>query len=144
MPSREVNTPLVLWICAAICAHFVLGEGGDQIAMFHDDEVALFHTAETYAPGIIRHLLKAGWPDDVIINVNFPDLEPDEIKEIEVCAQGIRDVQNLMWKLAAVLEGRSDPALLEAYSFEDVGARAPRPWLPMARRLYANWLSSVK
>jgi len=41
VPSREVNTPLVLWICAAICAHFVLGEGGDQIAMFHDDEVAL-------------------------------------------------------------------------------------------------------
>jgi len=39
--SREVNTPLVLWICAAICAHFVLGEGGDQIALFHDDEVAL-------------------------------------------------------------------------------------------------------
>jgi len=39
--SREVNTPLVLWICAAICAHFILGEGGDQIALFHDDEVAL-------------------------------------------------------------------------------------------------------
>jgi TonB family protein len=39
--SREVNTPLVLWICAAICAHFVLGEGGDQIALFHDDEAAL-------------------------------------------------------------------------------------------------------
>jgi len=39
--SREVNTPLVLWICAAICAHFAMGEGGDQIATFHDDGVAL-------------------------------------------------------------------------------------------------------
>jgi TonB family protein len=40
-PRGEVNTPLVLWICAAICAHFILGEGGDQIALFHDDGVAL-------------------------------------------------------------------------------------------------------
>jgi len=39
--SREINTPLVLWICAAVCAHFLVGEGGDQIAMFHDDGVAL-------------------------------------------------------------------------------------------------------
>jgi TonB family protein len=39
--QRELNTPLILWICAAICAHFVLGEGGDQIALFHDDEVAI-------------------------------------------------------------------------------------------------------
>jgi 5'-nucleotidase len=64
------------------------------IARFHDDEQALFHTAETYAPGIIRHLLKASWPDDVIININFPDLEPEEVHEVEVCAQGIRDVVN--------------------------------------------------
>ena len=41
MSSREVNTPLILWICAAVCAHFVLGEGGDQIALFHDDQVAI-------------------------------------------------------------------------------------------------------
>lgn len=64
------------------------------MARFHDDEQALFHTAETYAPGIIRQLLKAGWPDDVIINVNFPDLEPEQVSEVEVCVQGIRDVQN--------------------------------------------------
>jgi TonB family protein len=39
--SRELNTPLVLWVCAAVCAHFVLGEGGEQVALFHDDGVAL-------------------------------------------------------------------------------------------------------
>jgi TonB family protein len=39
--SRDVNTPLVLWICAAICTHFLLGEGGDQVAQFHDDRLAI-------------------------------------------------------------------------------------------------------
>ncbi len=39
--SRDVNTPLVLWICAAVCAHFLLGEGGDTVAQFHDDRLAI-------------------------------------------------------------------------------------------------------
>jgi TonB family protein len=39
--SREFNTPLILWVCAAVCAHFMLGEGGDVIATFHDDGVAI-------------------------------------------------------------------------------------------------------
>jgi len=73
---------------------------------FHDDETALFHTAEAYAPGIIRKLLQAGWPNDVIINVNFPDLEPEDVREIEVCAQGIRDVQNGHAERRTDLRGR--------------------------------------
>jgi 5'-nucleotidase len=76
------------------------------MARFHDDEQALFHTAETYAPGIIRHLLKAGWPGDVIININFPDLEPEEVHEVEVCAQGIRDVVNGHAERRTDLRGR--------------------------------------
>jgi TonB family protein len=39
--SRDANTPLVLWICAAVCAHFMLGEGGDTVAQFHDDRLAI-------------------------------------------------------------------------------------------------------
>ena len=73
---------------------------------FHDDERALFQTAETYAPGIVRKLLDAGWPDDVIININFPDVQPEEIREVEVCAQGIRDVQNGHAERRTDLRGR--------------------------------------
>ena len=76
------------------------------MARFHDDEAALFRTAETFAPGIIRQLLKARWPDDVIINVNFPDLEPEAVHEVEVCAQGIRDVQNGHAERRTDLRGR--------------------------------------
>lgn len=73
---------------------------------FHDEERALFHTAEAYAPGIVRQLLKAGWPNDVIINVNFPDREPEEVREVEVCAQGVRDVHNNHAERRTDLRGR--------------------------------------
>lgn len=76
------------------------------LARFHDDERALFHTAEHFAPGIIRRLLKAGWPGDVIININFPDLEPHEVTAVEVCAQGIRDVHASRAERRKDLRGR--------------------------------------
>jgi 5'-nucleotidase len=76
------------------------------MSRFHDDETAMFHTAETYGAPIVRRLLEAGWPDDVIININFPDLEPDAVREVEVCAQGIRDVQNGHAERRTDLRGR--------------------------------------
>lgn len=48
-------------------------------------------TAEAHAPAIIRKLLKSGWPKDVLININFPDVAPKEVKGIEVTGQGKRD-----------------------------------------------------
>jgi 5'-nucleotidase len=76
------------------------------LSVFHDSEQALYETAETYAPGIIRKLLETGWPDDVIININFPDLEPEQVTTVEVCAQGIRDVQNGHAEKRTDLRGR--------------------------------------
>jgi hypothetical protein len=35
---RAPETPLILWICAAVCAHFIFAEGGDQVATAHDDK----------------------------------------------------------------------------------------------------------
>jgi 5'-nucleotidase len=76
------------------------------MSRFHDDERALFQTAETYGPAIVRRLLKVGWPDDVVININFPDLEPEAVREVEVCAQGLRDVQNGHAERRTDLRGR--------------------------------------
>ena len=45
-------------------------------------------TAVKYGPDIIRRALEAGIPRDVLINVNFPDCAPDEVKGIAVTAQG--------------------------------------------------------
>jgi len=45
-------------------------------------------TATRFGPDIIRRVLEAGIPRDVLINVNFPDCAPGEVKGIAVTAQG--------------------------------------------------------
>lgn len=40
--TRAPETPLILWICAAVCAHFVFAEGGDQVATYHEDRSYIF------------------------------------------------------------------------------------------------------
>jgi 5'-nucleotidase len=76
------------------------------LMIFHDDATALFETAEAFAPGIIRQALEAGWPKDVILNLNFPDLRPDEVKEVEVTRQGFRDIFNIHFEKRTDLRGR--------------------------------------
>jgi len=42
MRSRDVTIPLVLWICAAICAHFLFGTGGLVVGKMQDDRSELW------------------------------------------------------------------------------------------------------
>jgi TonB family protein len=42
MRSRDVTIPLVLWICAAICAHFLFGTGGLVVGKMEDDRSELW------------------------------------------------------------------------------------------------------
>jgi TonB family protein len=42
MRSRDVTIPLALWICAAVCAHFLFGTGGLVVAQMHDDRSELW------------------------------------------------------------------------------------------------------
>jgi 5'-nucleotidase len=37
--------------------------------------------------------VETGWPGDVVINLNFPDLPAPDIKAVEVTRQGFRDMQ---------------------------------------------------
>jgi len=50
-----------------------------------------WHTARAHGPEIVRRLLAADWAKDVLMNVNFPDCEPDEVAGIAVTEQGRRD-----------------------------------------------------
>lgn len=67
-----------------------------------------FHwdTPRRHAPGIIRKLLETGWDSDVVININFPAVEPDDVAGIELTAQGSRDRVNLFAEERTDLRGR--------------------------------------
>ncbi|OYX32476.1 MAG: 5'/3'-nucleotidase SurE [Caulobacterales bacterium 32-69-10] len=62
---------------------------------FHDDYQPVFDAAEAFAPGLIQRLLEAGWPRDVLMNINFPDLPAAEVKEVELTVQGRREVSHM-------------------------------------------------
>jgi 5'-nucleotidase len=62
---------------------------------FHDDYQAVFDSAEAYGPGLIARLMETGWPRDVLVNLNFPDLPAAEVREVEVTGQGRRDATNM-------------------------------------------------
>ena len=62
---------------------------------FHDDYQAVFETAQHFAPGLIARLIELGWPANVIINLNFPDLPVSAVEAVEVTAQGRRDIVHM-------------------------------------------------
>jgi 5'-nucleotidase len=49
-----------------------------------------WETAETHGLKIIKLLLEEGWPEEVLMNINFPDVPPESIKGYEVARQGAR------------------------------------------------------
>ena len=51
---------------------------------------ARWATAEAHLVPVLRQLLAADWRRDVIINVNFPDVEPDEVHGVKPVPQGRR------------------------------------------------------
>jgi 5'-nucleotidase len=50
-----------------------------------------WETAIAHGPGLIRKLLALEWAPSSLINVNFPDREPDDVAGISVTRQGRRD-----------------------------------------------------
>jgi 5'-nucleotidase len=50
-----------------------------------------YETAQAFAPGIIARLLEAGWPESVVININFPAGPATPDIQVEVTRQGLRD-----------------------------------------------------
>ncbi len=46
-----------------------------------------------YGPHLLKTLLKQGWPKDVVLNVNFPDVGGNDIAGVRVTRQGKRDFE---------------------------------------------------
>jgi 5'-nucleotidase len=61
-----------------------------------------WETSLRFAPEIIRRVVTEGMPRDVLININFPDCPPEEVKRIAVTAQGRR------WQPRSRIDVRQD------------------------------------
>ncbi len=68
-----------------------------------------WNCAEQRGPEVLRRLVDIGWPSpqEVLMNVNFPDCEPAEVTGIEVTAQGKRDMQTA--KMEKRVDLRNNP-----------------------------------
>lgn len=94
-----------------------------------------WETALAHAPGLITKLLAEDWDASTVMNINFPDCEPDQVAGIAVTEQG-----------------RRDPGLLNIEERTDTWG-TPYYWLAFRRRrsnaaqgtdlraIYDNWIS---
>jgi 5'-nucleotidase len=63
-----------------------------QAANYLDGErLVPWEIVETYAPDLIRKLIKVEMPDWTFMNLNFPNCRPEEVQGIAVTAQGKLD-----------------------------------------------------
>ena len=69
---------------------------------FEEGYQVRWNCAQVHGPDVIRRLLDAGWPEETLMNVNFPDCEPEAVKGIAITEQGKRDMQT------AVMDRRVD------------------------------------
>ena len=88
---------------AAAMEATLLGVPAIALSMTYRDRAKIqWATAERHAPEVIRRLVAQPWPRNTLINVNFPDLPPAEVKGISVARQGRH-------KIGDQLMERTDP-----------------------------------
>lgn len=88
---------------------------------FSESRKVKWATGEHYAPAILKKLVKAGWPQDVLININFPDVSVDAVKGVLVTAQGKRD-QSLV-RVEERIDAREKPYYW--FGFERIASNPP-------------------
>jgi 5'-nucleotidase len=66
-----------------------------------------FAVAEAFGARLISRLIAAGWPRDVVLNVNFPLGPVSRVESVEVTRQGLRDVSIRHAEKRTDLRGRS-------------------------------------
>ena len=61
----------------------------------YDTGIPKWDTPMRHGAELVRKLLSAGWPKGTVLNVNFPDCEPEQVKGTVATVQGLRDTDLL-------------------------------------------------
>jgi 5'-nucleotidase len=100
-----------------------------EAALFNIQAVALsqvcddvddvpWSAARVHGPDLVRRLVVAGWPGNVLLSVNFPACEADEVRGVRVVPHGWR-------KLGDEIVERHDP---RGESYYWIGHLRSKPW----------------
>ena len=92
-------------------------------------------TAEKFAPEVIKKLIRTDWPENVLMNVNFPAFDPQDIRGIHITEQGRREV------MGNNVEKRTDPRGFTYYWFglgREVGVPGHETDLKAVRSQYIS------
>ncbi|MGV7033280.1 5'/3'-nucleotidase SurE [Methylobacterium symbioticum] len=73
-----------------------------------------WHCARTHGPRVVRQILDVGFDPGILVNVNFPDCEPEEVAGIAVAAQGQRN--QALLAIDARTDGRGNPYFWLAFA----------------------------
>ncbi len=73
----------------------------------HHQACAALGNRDRARAGFDQEVIKEGMPRDVLVNINFPDCAPADVKGIGVSTQGKRDQELL--RIEARMDGRSNP-----------------------------------
>jgi 5'-nucleotidase len=93
-----------------------------QAYAFSSTRLPPWDTAIKFAPDVIRRVLETGMPRDVLVNVNFPDCAPEEVKGVAVTCQGKRDQELL--RIEPRRDGRGNPYYWIAFERGGAGGLA--------------------
>ncbi len=74
---------------------------------WEDPKKIHWETPMELGAGLVRKLMEASWPPDVLMNINFPDREPSKVQGIQVTEQGRRDQDYL--RIENRLDTRGNP-----------------------------------
>lgn len=74
---------------------------------FGESRAIRWHTAAAHGAGLVRRLYAGGIGPNVLLNVNFPDCEPGEVRGTMVTRQGKRNQELL--RISERHDGRGNP-----------------------------------
>ena len=79
---------------AAAMEGTLLGIPSIALSQVYEQDTDVIHwaTSEAFAASVISQLFAVGWPENVLMNVNFPDVPPSAVAGIEVVPQGLHRV----------------------------------------------------
>jgi 5'-nucleotidase len=53
----------------------------------------IWETPMHYGADLVRELIEMGWPEGVVLNINYPDCQPEAVKGVRATVQGQRNAE---------------------------------------------------